>query len=376
VDFGTGAPFDAPNTFDGESWGARAGADFATLEGRLDNRVAVSYYHVDKTQDQVDPSFGSSSFHTRGARTRAEYIAAYGWSDALALQFGGDYTYETSESRFVSGGVTTPTGPEYNWDAGVFGQADWSPVEPLTVNAAVRFDEHSAFGGYPTGRLTAAWQLPSDTVLRAALGTGFRAPSNFELFDPFNGNPGLEPETSRSADVGVTQGFGDGRGQVSATLFWLQIDDLIEFDTATQRFVQSDGTADSSGVELAAGWALTDALTLTGGYTYTDAKQASGAPRDRVPRHDLTVRVDGAVTDRIDLGLGAQYVADYVDNTGVPSNGFDEDFLLVNARVAYVVAEAAELYVRAENLLDAQYQTARGFTAPGQAFFFGLAGRF
>ena len=294
----------------------------------------------------------------------------------MALRFGGDYTYETSESRFESGGLITPTGPEYNWDAGVFGQADWSPVEPLTVNAALRFDEHSAFGGYPTGRLTAAWQLPSDTVLRAALGTGFRAPSNFELFDPFNGNPGLEPETSRSADVGVAQGFGDGRGQVSATLFWLEIDDLIEFDTATQRFVQSDGTADSTGVELAAGWALTDALTLTGGYTYTDAKQASGAPRDRVPRHDLTVRLDGAVTDRIDLGLGAQYVADYVDNTGAPSNGFDEDFLLVNARVAYAVAEAAELYVRAENLLDAQYQTARGFTAPGQAFFFGVAGRF
>ena len=131
------------------------------------------------------------------------------------------------------------------------------------------------------------------------------------------------------------------RGQVSATLFWLEIDDLIEFDTATQRFVQSDGTADSAGVELAAGWALTDALTLTGGYTYTDAKQASGAPRDRVPRHDLTVRLDGAVTERIDLGLGAQYVAGYVDNTGAPSNGFDEDFLLVNARVAYVVAEAA-----------------------------------
>jgi vitamin B12 transporter len=381
VDFATGAPIDAPNSFDGESWGARAGADFATFDGRLDNRVAVSYYHVDKTQDQVDPAFGPSSFHTRGARTRAEYSAAYGWSDALALRFGADYTYETSESRFESGGSVTPAGPDYNWDAGVFAQADWSPVEPLTVNAALRFDEHSAFGGYPTGRLTAAWRVLPDTVLRGSLGTGFRAPSNFELFDGFSGNPDLEPETSRSADLGVAQGFADGRGQVSATLFWLEIEDLIEFVPNAippnfGRFEQTDGTAESRGVEVAAGWALTEALTLTGGYTYTDAKQASGAPRDRVPRHDLTVRLDGAVTDRVDLGLGARYVADYVDNTGAPSSGFDEDFVLVNARVAYAVAEAAELYVRAENLFDAQYQTARGFTAPGQAFYFGLAGRF
>jgi vitamin B12 transporter len=372
--------FDAPNTFDTESWGARAGAGFTGLDGRLENTLAVSYYHADRTNNQVDPTFGPSSFRTRGARTRAEYLGLYDWSEALALQFGADYTYETSESDFESGGFVTPAGPDYNWDAGAFAQADWSPVEPLALNAALRFDQHSEFGSYPTGRLTAAWNLPSDTILRASLGTGFRAPSNFELFDAFNGNPDLQPETSRSADLGVTQGIGN-RGQVSATLFWLEIDDLIEFvpnniPPGFGRFEQSDGTAESKGVELAAAWALTERLTLTGGYTYTDAKQASGAPRDRVPRHDLTLRLDGAVTDRIDLGLGAQYIADYVDNTGAPSSAFNEDFFLVNARLAYAITDAAALYVRAENLLDAQYQTARGFTASGQAFFFGVTGQF
>jgi vitamin B12 transporter len=255
-------------------------------------------------------------------------------------------------------------------------------VEPLTLNAALRFDEHSEFGGYPTGRLTAAYILPTDTVLRASLGTGFRAPSNFELFDPFSGNRDLDPETSRSADVGVTQGFGGDRGQVSATLFWLQIDDLIEFVPSDippgfGRFEQTDGTSESKGVELAAAWALTDALTLTGGYTYTDAELPEGAPRNRVPRHDLTLRLDGAVTERLDLGLGAQYIADYVDDSIlVESEGFSEDFFLVNARLAYAVTDAAALYVRAENLLDAQYQTARGFTAPGQSFYFGITGTF
>jgi vitamin B12 transporter len=376
------ATFDAPNTFDTESWGARAGVDLAGLDGRLENRVALSYYHVDKTQDQVDPTFGASSFHTRGARTRAEYIGNYTWSDALDLQVGADYSYERTEARFESGGFVSPSGPDSNSITGIFAQTNWSPSEPLTLNAALRYDEHSEFGGYPTGRLTAAYDLPSDTVLRASVGTGFRAPSNFELFDALNGNPDLEPETSVSADLGIEQGFGGGRGRASATLFWLQIDDLIAFvpddiPPGFGRFDQTGGTAESKGMELAARWALTERLTLAGGYTYTDAEQADGTPRDRVPRHDLTLRLDGALTDRIDLGLGAQYIADYVDNTGpAESEGFGEDFLLVNARLAYAVTEAAELYVRAENLLDAQYQTARGFSAADQSFYFGVAGRF
>jgi vitamin B12 transporter len=369
LDFASGAPVDAPNTFDGESWGARAGADFTALDGRLTNRLALSYYHVDKTQNSA---FGP--FITDGARTRAEYIGDYAWSDALGLQFGADYTYETSDTNFAD--------DESNSVTGVFAQANWSPTEPLTLNAALRYDEHSEFGGYPTGRLTAAYILPSDTILRGSVGTGFRAPSNFELFDATNGNPDLEPETSRSADIGVEQRFGGDRGWASATLFWLEIDDLIEFvpnnvPPGFGRFEQAEGTAESKGVELAAGWALTDRLTLSGGYTYTDAKLPDDAPRNRVPRHDLTVRLDGALTGRIALGLGAQYIADYVDNSGPErSNAFDEDFWLVNARLAYAVTETAEIYVRAENLFDQQYQTAKGFTAPGQSFYAGVAARF
>lgn len=49
---------------------------------------------------------------------------------------------------------------------------------------------------------------------------------------------------------------------------------------------------------------------------------------------------------------------------------------MVNARVAYAVTEQAELYVRGENLLDEQYQTARGYSTSDRAFYAGVSARF
>jgi vitamin B12 transporter len=312
--------------------------------------------------------FGASEFVTDGSRAKAEYLGRYSVSDALGLQFGADWTRESSDTNFSD--------EETNTTVGVFAQADWSPIEPLTLNGALRHDDHSEFGGYTTGRLTAAYLLPTDTVLRAALGTGFRAPSNFELFDPFSGNPDFEPETSRSADIGVEQRLAGGRGRIAATLFWLQIDDLIEFDNATSVFVQTDGTAESSGLELAGGWDLTDRLTLSGAYTYTDAKLPDGSPRLRIPRHALDLALDGSATNRIDVGLAATYAADLPDEPFAESEAFAEDYFVMSARAGYVLTEAADLYVRAENIFDKEYQTAEGFSTADRSVYFGVSGRF
>lgn len=362
-DAGPGPGGDAANTFEADSWGLRGGVD--VLAFGVENRFALSRYAIDRTQVS---EFGP--FVTDGTRTSAEYLGRYRVSDAVGLQFGTDYTRETSESNFSDGEAA-------NEVIGLFAQSDWFPTEALTLNTAIRRDEHSEFGGFTTGRLTAAYALSAGTTVRASLGSGFRAPSNFELFDAFSGNPGLDPETSRSADIGVAQTFAGGRGLAGATLFWIEIEDLIEFDPDTFVFFQTGDSATSRGLEFSAAWSLSDRLTLTSAYTYTEAEDAAGIRRNRIPRHDLDVTLDAALTERLGLGVGVQYVADYVDTTGpADTRAFDADFLLVNARLAYAVTDDAEIYLRAANLTDAQYQTARGFSTADRALYLGVAGRF
>ena len=67
----------------------------------------------------------------------------------------------------------------------------------------------------------------------------------------------------------------------------------------------------------------------------------------------------------MNLGLGVQYMGDFHDATGPQdTSGFASDFVVVSARVGYEITPAAELYLRAENLTNAEYQTARGFIRP------------
>ena len=268
-----------------------------------------------------------------------------------------DYAYETSRSRFRARREST-------WIAGAFIQSDWTPNDALSVNAAARADQHSEFGFYPTARLTAAYLVTPDTTVRGSLGSGFRAPSNYELFARFSpdvagpGDPDLDPETSLSADVGVSHRFAADRGEVGATLFWLEINDLIEFDAGdfvTGRpaaFFQDDGTAISRGLELSALWSFGPFATLSGAYTYTDAEGADGRSRDRIPRHDVALALGGSLLDRVSYDLNANLVWDLVDRSAGESAGFAKNYVVVNARLAYAVTEQAEVYVRAANLFD------------------------
>jgi vitamin B12 transporter len=53
-----------------------------------------------------------------------------------------------------------------------------------------------------------------------------------------------------------------------------------------------------------------------------------------------------------------------------------DDYILVDAKVAYKPTNDTELYVRVENLFDQDYQTVRGFGAPGLAAYAGFRAEF
>jgi vitamin B12 transporter len=365
---------DTDERYEIRSRGARAGIDFRL--GAAENTLAAAVFDIDRRFLDED---GGISFGGEGRRYTVEYLARAVIAPGLALQAGADWNRE--KATFLPGGLSADASI-----AGVFGQATWTPTDPLTIGLALRRDEHSAFGGYTTGRITAAWALAGDTLLRASVGTGFRPPSLNELFGPFGGNPDLAPETSVSYDIGIEQGFAGGRARASATLFRVEIDDLISF-TQTEPacfgfpippgavcYEQvTDGKSRSQGVEVAARWTATDRLTLAASYTYTDSQTADGDRVPRVPRHDAGLAADALLTDRVTLGMTVRRVADVVDGFGLERL---DDYTLVNARLAYQVTDAAEIYLRAENLLDEEYQTVRGYGTADRSFFLGIASRF
>ncbi len=129
----------------------------------------------------------------------------------------------------------------------------------------------------------------------------------------------------------------------------------------------------TKGVELSGEYALNDIWTITGAYTYTDAVRSTGRA-GRVPKHDLNIGVDAAFANGINAFASVNYLADRVDlddaTVALPN------YALVNAGLSYDLSASAAVYLRIENLLDKDYETAGGYGTPGRSLYFGIRASF
>jgi vitamin B12 transporter len=341
---------DTDDIGEAERYGARVSAAFTGFG--IDHEVALSGSRTDRET----AGSGANSFFT-GDRATLSYLGSVDLSAEASLSFGLDHTREAFETDTDSGKVDTTA---------VFGEYLAAVSPDFDLSVALRYDDNSLFGGQTTGRVAAAWRPMPDMVLRGVVATGFRAPSLFELYSGSFGNPNLVPEQSRSVELGIDQAFGDLT--LGATLFYTEIDDLIRFSGGG--YNQIAGTSVTRGVELTADYALTDALSIFGNYTFTDAEDQNGNRLRRVPRHDTLLGITGEFGANWSGSFTVQHVADRVDPAKMP------DYTLANAQVAYGLTDTTEVYLRVENLLDEEYQTATGYGTSDRAFYIGLRTRF
>ncbi len=306
--------------------------------------------------DRVSRSDGVAT-DFEGERVVTSYTGATETVAGMALAFGFERSEESFGSSFDGGEQTT-------W--GAFGEAV-RPLGPAAELAlALRYDAHSEFDDVVSGRAALAVDLGPSTTFRAAAATGFRAPSLYERLGSF-GNPDLEAERSQGIELGLERA-GQGR-RVEATAFFTQIDDLIQFGDT--RYVQVDGTSRTRGLEVVAEWAVSDRLTAFGNYTYTDAEDAEGQRLVRVPRNDLLLGVEAAITERLAARLDVRHVADTVG-----FGGDLDDHTVADLRLSVALDDRTEAYVRVENLLDEDYQTSRGYGTPDRSVFAGFRASF
>ncbi|MFC5386934.1 TonB-dependent receptor plug domain-containing protein [Aquamicrobium segne] len=385
--FGSALYIDAKAQYDNEgadnlvneeiskSLGGRAGFNLDLMDGRLKNTFSIQGFKVDR-EDTSEYGGYISIFRYIGQRQKFDYQGSFEVNDAVLLQYGLDH--ERQQAKVIT---SPPTNDKYDL-TGVWGQAILSPLEDLVITAGLRHDEHSEFGGHTTYRGTASYTLShTGTRLHSSFGTGFRAPSLYELYappfppDPDWGFPGgpvgnvdLKPETSKSFDIGIGQSFWNDRLVADVTYFSIDVDNLIIYGNG---YEQVPGTTRSRGVETSFTYAATDWLDIGGSYTYTDSKSENGERNSRIPRHAFVLSTLAKPAEKWTIGADLKFAADIMDG-----NSKLDDYLLLNARVAYQLTDSTEVYLRGENLLNEKYQTVKGYGTPGISAFAGIKAKF
>ncbi|WP_083509683.1 TonB-dependent receptor plug domain-containing protein [Hyphomicrobium sulfonivorans] len=366
-DFGA----DAYNYGDFAQHAGRAGMEVSMLGGAFINTFAIQGMTVtrDLFQENSNPK---GSFYD-GDRIKGEYKGVLSINERLAFLAGADWERTSVSNSNISYSPSADI-------AGVYAQLMMEPIDGLMLTGGGRVDEHSEFGRFNTYRLTAAYQLPgTETKIRGSLATGFRAPALDEMYGmylpwyQYYGNTALTPEESKSWDVGIDQGFHQGRYLLSATYFEIDTENAIIFDwtgctPTVPCMINVPGVTNRRGVELSATAQFTDYLAMSAGYTYTDTEIPSGARLAFVPKHSLVLGLDVKPIDKVELNVVGQYVVD----TFQSATTHLDDYFLLSAKASYEFTPGWKAYVRGENLLDEKYQTIATYGTAGLTVFGGI----
>ena len=370
------------------------GLNFGLLDGRLKNRIGFAYTNTDRENfNPVDP-VAPISFQAVGENRRWEYQGTLAISETWSATFGAES--EKAEMRTRSPWTFDPNPPFVRGKAGidsVYGQVQGEVLPGLTLTAGLRYDDHDEYGGKTLGSLAAAWVVnDGNTIVRASFGQGFRAPGLYELYSEY-GNTTLEPEEFDSWDIGVEQKLLGDAVTVSATYFNRTADNEIRFFSCAfpspdplcsvggvPRFGYYDNVqkTEAQGVELNGTASLGDRLVLSGNYTWTDAKNASGVNDGkrltRRPEHMANLTATWKWTDRVSTTAAVRYVGETFNNAS--NTQVVDSYTLLDLRASWQLTDVFEIYGRVENATDEQYETVRDYGTAGRGAFVGLRARF
>jgi len=359
---------DTPETQETRQYTAAAGAIY---DGNLLDLTAT-YSFADTERENFDPTFGSAPTYTAdGHSRRVDLRGEWRPLGPFVLHFGGEREWTRFETLFDAPRKTNI------WGAYAQAGIEWGG---LAAHVGLRHDKHASFGGATSFGADASYGLSGGLRLRGSYGEGFKSPTLFQLLSDF-GNVALQPERSRSFDLGLAWRTRSAAAWGAITLFRRDSSDLIDFVSCfgvttgicTGRpFGTYDNVdrAHAQGFEVELGMAPSDNLRAQLAYSYAKAiDRTAKTDLARRPRHALSGSIDWQTPLGVTVGGDVRLVGDSFDDAGnfVPIDGH----ALFDLRASVPLSERIELYGRVENLFDADYVEVAGYGTRGRTAFVG-----
>lgn len=245
------------------------------------------------------------------------------------------------------------------------------------LQLSVRNDDNEQFGNHTTGGIGWGMKFGDGFRLSANYATGFKAPTFNDLYFPGSASPDLDPETSKTLNIGI--------GQHTELLSWTfnlyesRFDDLIVFVFPPPNYIGQGYNVDKARVR---GAELTFDTTIAGWDVSTQWSFIS--PRNRSRRNpDGTPDADygnllarrARNIGRIDLDRAFGDFRFGVTVAGA-SHRYDDPantkrlggYGTTDLRLEYAFSPAWTLQARASNVFDKRYETVDWYNQPGREY--------
>ena len=354
--------FDAGTSVPGEGQTAALNRVFGLgLGGPISDRWSHALTLGRSSEDLDTPAYYSRFGSTRDS---LDWVNSLALREGQSLGFGLNWSRESgySDEGFQGFEKSRRNAAAFATWQGEFGA--------YTLDASLRHDDNSQFGGASTGNLAWGWRANDSLRLRASWGQGFRAPNFNELYYPgfeidenlflFAGNENLKPERSRSAEVGVDWQITQAQS-LGISAYRTRINDLIAF--AGFLFEATNiRSAAIDGVEL--DYMLTrGALAIRANATWQDARDKDSGDRLlRRANRKLHASADYAFANGASAGLDVSVLSPRPDFGGSLLPGYSR----IDLRASAPLARGWVVEARVENVGDTDYELVQGYNTPGR----------
>jgi iron complex outermembrane receptor protein len=198
----------------------------------------------------------------------------------------------------------------------IYLQDEFEIAKGLILNAGVRHDQYSTFGGTTNPRIALIYNPRPKTTLKLLYGKAFRAPNVFEMFYTDGGvtqkaNPALRPEKIETVEGVIEQSIGDHLRLLVAGYSY-KITDLTtqEVDPVDTLLVYRNGTpVRARGVETGLNGRWGNGLEGRASYTYQETTDGLGQSLVNSPRHLAKLNlIAPLLAEKVFAGGETQYV--------------------------------------------------------------------
>lgn len=256
---------------------------------------------------------------------------------------------------------------------GYYLNSRYDVIDNMSLSVGGRVDDHSKFGTTETWKAGSVLNLES-TKFSGSVGTGYKAPSIFQLYSTY-GDQSLKEEESFGWDLGIEQEVIKGQLKIGATYFDNDFDNLISFNPETFKS-ENIAEASSRGIESFIAFSPDKQMSVDIGYTWSDTEDKStGLPLLRRARNKAKIRGTYKPIDKMRVSLELLGQGKRADNdfSAFPTARTDlAGYVTCNVGISYEVQENVELYARLENIFDKNYQEVLGYGTSGAAAYGGV----
>ena len=268
-------------------------------------------------------------------------------------------------------------------------QDTWDITDTVNLTLGVRHDQYSDFGGATSPRSGLTWAFMKDASLKLLYGEAFRAPSFMEMFSTnqpaIQGNEGLDPETIRTYELGLSYKF-NKHVSSSVNYFFNDVKDLIVLRTLesaqnTSRY-ENFGDAHIQGVEMETKIDITKGNYVFMNYTFQNPENDDGDDLPFVAKHKGNFGINVHYWKYLNTNLSA-FVSGKRSREEDDSRDDLPAYALLNLSViGKEFFKTIEVYGTVYNLLDKDYSDPgpisipEDLPRPGRTFFVGLSYQF